>query len=80
LTTICLRSILILSSHLRLGIEPPGSISQEVVSILNLQERDLLEGLGVDGRTILEWILKKYVSIRGTGLIRLRIGIIGEPL
>ena len=26
------------------------------------------KGLGVDGRTILEWILKKYeVSIRGSG-------------
>ena len=31
-------------------------------------------------RTILEWTLKKYVSIRGTGYIRLRIGIIREPL
>ena len=30
--------------------------------------------------TLLEWILKKYLSIRGIGLIRLRIGIIGEPL
>ena len=29
---------------------------------------------------ILERILKKYVSIRGIGLIRLRIGIIREPL
>ena len=48
----------------------------------NLQERDLWEGLGVDGRTILEQILKKYeyVSIQGTGLIWLRIGIIGEPV
>ena len=26
---------------------------------LNLQESDLCEGLGVDGRAILEWILKK---------------------
>ena len=34
--------------------------------------------LGVDGRTILEWTSK--VSILGIGLIRLRIGIIGEPL
>jgi hypothetical protein len=29
---------------------------------------------------ILEYILKKYVSIRGIGLILLRIGIIGESL
>ena len=35
---------------------------------------------GHDGRTILEWILKKYVSICGIALIQLRIGIIGEPL
>ena len=39
-----------------------------------------LRRLGVDGRTILEWILKKQISIRGIGMIRLRIGIIGEPL
>ena len=39
-----------------------------------------LGDLGVDGRTILEWTLKRYVSMRGIGLIRLRIGIIGEPL
>ena len=38
------------------------------------------EGLGVDGSTMLEWILKKYVSTRGIGLIRLRIGINGGPL
>jgi hypothetical protein len=37
-------------------------------------------GLGVDGRTIFEWSLKESVSIRRIGLIRLRIGIIGEPL
>ena len=40
----------------------------------------LLENLGVDGRTILEWILNNWVSIRGIELIRLRIGNIGEPL
>ena len=34
----------------------------------------------VDGRTILEWTLKRLVSVRGIGLIRLRIGIIREPL
>jgi hypothetical protein len=43
------------------------------------KERDSWEGLGVDERTILECILKKYVSIRRIGLIQLRIGIIGEP-
>ena len=37
-------------------------------------------GLGVDGRTILEWTLKRYVSMRVIGLIQLRIGIIGELL
>ena len=42
-------------------------------------KRDLYEGLGVDGRTILEWILMKWVSMRGIGLVHLRIGIIGEP-
>jgi hypothetical protein len=47
---------------------------------VNLLERDLWGGLGVDGRTILEWTLKRWVSMRGIGLIRLRIGIIGEPL
>ena len=47
---------------------------------MKLHERDLWGGLGVDGRTILEWTLKRYVSMRGIGLIRLRIGIIGEPL
>ena len=31
-------------------------------------------------KAILEWTLKKYVSIRGIRLIRLRIKIIGEPL
>ena len=34
----------------------------------------------IDGSTILEWILKKLVSIEGIGLILLRIGIIEEHL
>jgi hypothetical protein len=46
----------------------------------NLQERDLQEGLGVNGRTILQWILNKELLTRGIGFIWLRIGIIGEPL
>jgi hypothetical protein len=29
---------------------------------------DLKGGLGVDGRTILEWTLNKYVSIREIGI------------
>ena len=33
--------------------------------------------LGVDKTTVLEYILKKQVLIRGIGLIRLRIGITG---
>ena len=37
----------------------------------NLQERDLWGGLGVDRRTILEWTLKKKLSIREIELIRL---------
>ena len=32
------------------------------------------------GRTILEWTLRRLVSMLGIGLIRLRIGTIGEPL
>ena len=39
-----------------------------------------LGSLGIDGRTILKWTLKRYVSMRGIGLIRLTIGIFGEPL
>ena len=36
-----------------------GRIALKFLKV-KLQERDLLErGLGVDGRTILEWILKK---------------------
>ena len=43
-------------------------------------EKDLWGGLGVDGRTILDWILKQLVSIRGIYLIRLRLWNIGQPL
>ena len=39
-----------------------------------------LGDLGIDGRTILEWTLKRWVSVQGIGLIRHRIGIIGKPL
>ena len=42
--------------------------------------RDHQEGLGGDGKTMLEWILKKWVSILVVGLVRLRIGTIGESL
>jgi hypothetical protein len=44
------------------------------------QEVDLYKCLDVDGRTILEYILKKNMSMQGIGLIRLRIDIIGELL
>ena len=47
---------------------------------VNLQESDLYGGLGVDEKTILEWTLKRCVSMWVIGLIQLRIGIIGEPL
>ena len=43
---------------------------------LNLQERYFWGGLGVDGKTILEWTLKSGEL----GLNRLRIGVIGDPL
>jgi hypothetical protein len=46
----------------------------------NLRERDLWGDPGVDGRTRLEWIFKKWdVGLR-TGLIWLRIGIRGGRL
>ena len=54
--------------------------SASKIYYLHFQERDLQEALGGDGRTILEWILKKWVSIRGTGIIWLRIVIIGDLL
>ena len=36
--------------------------------------------VGVDWKTALEWILKKYVPIGRIGLIRVRKEIIGESL
>ena len=33
----------------------------------------------LDERIILKWILKKLVSLRGIGLIRQKIELIGEP-
>ena len=45
---------------------------------VNIQEIDLLEGLRVNRRKILGYILFKWVSL-GIGLIRLNIFISGEP-
>jgi hypothetical protein len=42
--------------------------------LVNLKERDIKEGLGVDGRRV------DHKEIRDIGLIRLKIGIIGDPL
>ena len=53
---------------------------RSVLKILTGKPLDLYEGLGVVGGTILEWILKKLVSIRVIELIWLRIGMTGEPL
>ena len=43
-------------------------------------QKRLRKGLGVGGRILLQWILKKWVSVLGIGLIWLRIGSIGEYL
>ena len=55
-----------------------GRSAFKIVTILT--GKSPLGRLGVDGRTILEWILKKYILMRGIGFIWFRIGIIGEPL
>jgi hypothetical protein len=44
------------------------------------KERRLLEGLGVDGRMILEWILQKWVGRVWTGFTWLMIGFSGGLL
>jgi hypothetical protein len=42
-----------------------------------MKGRILMEDLGIDGRIILEWILRKYVGKLWTECIWLRIGNIG---
>jgi hypothetical protein len=51
-----------------------GERSLYRVPVRHLRERDHLEELGVDGSIILEWILKKLVVRKCTGLIWLRVG------
>ena len=60
------------------GIEKGRSVFKVLIS--KPTGKRPLGRLGVHVRTILEWILKKWVSIRGIGLIRLRTRIIGKPL
>jgi hypothetical protein len=46
----------------------------------SLNRRDRLEGLGIDGRIILKWILGKQVLKVWIGFIWLRTGTSGELL
>ena len=48
-------------------------------TVANLKVNDRRSEEKVILTNILEWTLKREVSMRGIGLIRLRIGIIGEP-
>jgi hypothetical protein len=41
----------------------------------NLRERDLMEDIGVDGRKILKWILKKWYGAIWTGYTRIWLRI-----
>ena len=43
-----------------------------------MQDGDLLIGVGDDERTISEWIFRKLLSVRGIVLMRLGIGIFGK--
>jgi hypothetical protein len=47
---------------------------------VNVNGIDHSEGLRVDGRIILNWILKKYDEVARTGIICLRSGKSGGPL
>jgi len=52
------------SSKVRIGNYPSSSFLienglKQGDALLPLQEKDLWRGLGVDGRTILEWTLKR---------------------
>jgi hypothetical protein len=45
-----------------------------------LEGRNNLEDLGVDGRVVLEWIIRKYNGEAWTGCVWFRIGTSGRPL
>jgi len=46
----------------------------------NLKERDHLQGLGIDGKVIVEWILWKEGGKVWTGCVYLRTGTSGRIL
>jgi hypothetical protein len=46
----------------------------------NVKERDCFGELGVDGRSVLKWVINKLEGRLWTGLIRLKLGTSGEPL
>jgi hypothetical protein len=51
-----------------------GEANASKVFVGKLKETDCLEGLGLDGRVILTWILKERDVRVWTGLIWVRIG------